>query len=131
MTFSTLLGDNTRAAHDRMTVLIAIATIGREATEDAIIEAMKAKRPPWTWEAVIHCCADLADGGALERIRNARGDVIGWRITSGAAAHLAVSIRCGCTDSEAATAPAWLLALMPNAPRPTTTASTVMKAVES
>lgn len=129
--FVELFGAPTRAAWDRVTVLFSIAAIGREVPEDAIIAAMAAKRPPWTWEAVVQCCADLADGGALERIRNERGDVIGWRITPAAAVHLVTSIRCGCTAAEAATAPSWLLAMMPSAPRSTSSSMTVMKAVES
>lgn len=125
-----LLHAGTAAARDRFFVLYTIATIGREVSEDAVLEAMAERMPPWTWESVVHCCADLADGGALERIRNDRDDVIGWRITEAAASHMRAGIYGGCTAEEAAEAPAWLLAL-PAAPKPTTTSMTIAKAVES
>ncbi len=132
MSFAELFGAPTTAARDRITLLCSIGALGREVPDDAIFDAMARAIPSWTWEAVGHCCADLADGGALERLRGDRDVVVGWRITDAAARWMLTATSCAlaATPNERTRIPAWMLALAPSLPKPTTTSMTITKAVE-
>ncbi|HEY1097951.1 MAG TPA: hypothetical protein VGF99_03445 [Myxococcota bacterium] len=131
--FTELLGANTCAARDRTTLLCSIGALGREVSFDVLVDHMASVVPAWTWEMVGHAANDLADGGALERLRDERGFVVGWRITDDAARWLLTATMCAVVHAGAEISPpAWLRAWMrepPAAPKPTTTSSTAVKAV--
>lgn len=110
--FTLLLGGLSRAAHDRYALLCSLASMGREVSEDVLLDRMATVKPPWTWEEVLCCARDLVDGGALDVIRNSTGTVVGFAVTDDAAEHLAVALACGLASNgqkPAGATPGWLI----------------------